>query len=308
MSWLLFLFFAQGENSKTLAWDSTSMTLIDIHGMESPTALLRVGDRWIAGADLDEAFTGVYSLVLKNQVYQAQLLKYLPQLDIEELAYTPQTGWLRVISARRFSAQPSDWVGQFLELEPRQLKLTDVAMVGISCLCFDESMRCGLTAAFPLNENTWVAVKKRDPATVYLLERRGKAWFQKVSATLTYQRRFITVTAVRRVDSQLLFLVKDRWLLGGLPLTKLSGEVGGELGLTTVFDFRQIEKKLPLAQRTNAMTGMAESFDIDERGVLHIILNNRGIRFLGLAGATPTVKPKVAVFQPLRVPLPLGEQ
>lgn len=293
-----------GLQTSLPVWELEGASVLDIDGMESPTALIYMEGRWFAGADLDEGFAGVYSLNRKPDGFDAKLLKYLPQMDVEDLAYNPKTRQLRVISARRFSAKPSDWVGQFLELEPGQMRLAEVEVLGIPALCFNESMRCGLIGAMPIDDKRWVGVKKQDPSTLYLLEKRGSSWFQAATATLTYERRFVTVTCLRRWGNYFLFLVKDKWLVASLPIASLEGELEGELKLETLFDFREITKRLRPTDREWVWTGMAESFDIDDEGSLFVVINNRGASFTSFKGITPTSKPKVVIFNSGKLKVP----
>ena len=288
-------------------WQETPTQWVDLHGMESPTSLLFVEGRLLATGDLDEAFAGVYVLNRRKDGFHAQLLKYLPQMDVEDLGYQADSGQLRVISARRFSAEPDDWVGQFMALEPGQLRLAAVAVLDIPPLCFNKSMRCGLVAAFPLDETSWVAVKKQDPSTLYLFDKRGSTWYRRASASLTYKRRFISVTAVRKRGSALLFLVKDQWLIGSLSLEVLRGELPGEVRLESVFAFDHLKEDLRTSDRNLEATGMAEGFDIDASGHLYIALNNRSKPFLGVAGATPSAKPKIVIYPPQKNKSPFSK-
>jgi len=296
----ILLSIISGQETVLPMWDLEGSRILDIDGMESPTALIFLNGQWFAGADLDEGFSGLYSLAMKPERVESKLVKYLPQFDIEDLAYNPETRQIRVVSSRRFSPEPKDWVGQFLELEPKQMRLAEVEILGISCLCFDESMRCGLVAAMPIDKTRWVGVKKKDPSTLYVLENRDGRWVQDASATLTYQRRFITVTCMRRWGSNLLFLVKDKWLVASLPLSRLDGELEGELRLEALFEFKDITKRLRPTAREWLWTGMAESFDIDDAGSLYVVLNNRNATFMNAAGIVPSTKPKIVVFRAKR--------
>lgn len=299
MAWLLYLFITATQ-PQSLAWQQEHVALVDVLGMDSPTALLFTDGRLLAGGDLAEAFAGVYVLVRKKEGFQAQLLKYLPQMDLEDLSFEKATRNLGVISARRFSDKPHDWVGQFMAFEPRQLRVVESLSIELSPLCFDQSMRCGMVAAFPLDETTWIAVKKKDPSTLYIFDRTDEAWNMRTSSPLTYKRRFVTISAVRQHGAQLLFMVRNQWLIGSLPIKQLQGEIPGELRLEEVFNFAYLKQELRTKNRRLGTEGMAESFDIDSQGNLYVLLNNRSEPFLGVSGKIPKPTPKVVIYAPAK--------
>lgn len=299
MSTLLWLFFLSLPlSSNTQPWQLEKVTLANLHGMESPTGLQWFNGRMAACADLDEAFPGIYVLKKQTDGFHAQLLKYLPQLDVEDLHVESGSGNLRVIAGRRFSHEEEDWTAQVISLEPRQLRLAEALSFDITPNCFDKSMRCGLVGMVAIDDSTWVAIKKSDVATLVLLEKRNDRWYQKMSASLTLNRRFVTISAVKVWQSKLLFLIKDQWQLAMTPIEGLKTNESGEIRLQTVFDFEAIKPTLNLLDQSLAFKGLAEGFEIDKAGKLWVVLNNRGKEFRGKRGESSSRLPKLVIFEP----------
>lgn len=301
MCWYFVLFLLGQLPSSLPRWDVDSVQALNIFGLESPTGILRTGGGWFAVSGLEEAFPGVYSLTQDGNGFHAQLLKYLPQMDVEDLGLEPGSDSLRIISGRKFSPESVDWIGQSLVLEPSQFRIVENTPLAVSPECFDQSMRCGLVALEPLSDTVLMAVKKKDVSTLYLFEKRNTSWYQKSASSLTLNRKFVSISAVRRKDHLLYFLVKDKWLLASLPVEALSQEVEAELRLETQFDFGAIQKKWMVLDTALAFEGMAESFDFDGQGNLILLLNNRGKKFQGAPGQAPLPLPKLLRFQQLTV-------
>lgn len=301
MIWYFVLFLAGQLPSSLPHWDVESVQALDLFGMESPTGVLRTEAGWLAVSGLEEAFPGIYALTQQEDGFHAQLLKYLPQMDVEDLAMGSGSDSLRIISSRKFSPDPADWTGQTIAFEPTQLQISEKTALTVSPKCFDQSMHCGLVAVELLSESVLVAVKKKDVSTLYIFEKRNSGWFLKSESSLTLNRRFVTISAVRRKNELLYFLVKDKWLLASLPITALNQEVDGELRLEPQFDFGAIQKMWALSDISLAFEGLAEGFDFDRHGNLVILLNNRGKKFQGAPGQAPSPLPKLLRFLQLKV-------
>lgn len=280
------------------AYDVNRVTTHRIHRLESPTSILATNDTLYAVADIEDPRPGLYRLDLtKGLGYEASLLRIVPRQDLNGLSKFGKDQ-LVLTSSREFSSDPKQWVGHWITLDHERYLLQDQDASPISCVCIDKKHHCGMIGSIWLDEDRVLAVTGQQPARLIILKRQSRVtWVTEHSWRLRYIRRSVVISDVKLINDQLVFLIKNRWVLASLPLKRINDMSGRNLELNPAFDFSAIK---PLSKITGVRPfnkGLAEGFTIDSAGRLMIVLNNRGYAFRGKR-ELHLDRPRLLVFEP----------
>ena len=285
--------------SSTGFWDRLDperYQVFSLEGIDSPTSLLYLGDRFYVGADLMEPRPGIYRLLApRDGRIRGVLTAYLPQQAVESIFQGP-AGSLRVVSSRWFTPRKEDWGNQLLTLEPTRFQQVERVAVGIGNRCRDGTFGCGLTGMIPLEGETWLGVTRAGPAELSLLVLQEGVWQPIRTLPIKVNHKYATVSELKRRGDELLFLLQDRRMIAGISRTELLNARGTSVSLTPLFEFPLLKRQFRISNAALGYRGLAEGFEFDPQGNLYLLLNNRGYSFTKKPEAVPETRPLLLRF------------
>jgi len=297
------LIFCSGPDLSRL--DRTQFEIHELNNSFSPTALLFKGESCYLAADLLEPQPGIYLLARQKQGgFNAGLVQFLPQQAIEGLSLD-SNGLFCVASNRMFSPFDHDWANQLTLVDMGTRQVVERAFIDTPNTCPDGTVDCGIVGAWPRPDGTWIAVTKQGLPSLLLLVRERMAGDRpgfKVARRLQlkWSRKYPVITDFQIRDDQLIFLLRDRWLLATANLASLQDPTTTTLDLETAFDFSSIKPLMALVNTRLSFGGIAEGFDFDAAGNLYILCNNRGFAFRNATGEVGVIKPRLVIFAPVK--------
>ena len=298
MVWLLlgWLWLAAEPPTSFSALAADRFEVFRFENLESPTSLLFIRGEMYAGADLMEAHPGFYRIYPERAGFRTGLVRALPQQSVDGLILGGD-GAVWVASGRKFGALEAEWVGQALFLEAVQYQHVETVILDLPNTCPDGTADCGLVGIYPVSADRWLAVTRRSPTMLHLLERQKDGWVKIHAAILRLDRKIPSVSEMKVIDGHLVFLLQDQWLLAGVDLSEAVENRSWKLALEPFFDFSGLKKEFTLENPRVVYQGLPEGFDLDPEGNLWVALNNRGFVFRSSPDGVLDNKPKLLLFR-----------
>ena len=277
---LLMLLGAQPGKAPLEGLSPDRFSVHEIHGVEAPTGILCHEGAWYLTAGLPESRPGLFRLLREtNGRFVAKLAFPAMQLDLSALFQAPGQGNIGLISARTFSSEESDWLGTYSVLNLETMTPHHQWTLQINPQCYNGTYECGLSSVVHLDDNRILAFRTADPARVTLLTKLNGQWQPLQQVTLVIDRKYVKVAEARRFGDRILLLLQRRWMLVEFDIAAFNDAELARLELTKRFDFSALKKKIVSADLRTRYEGLAEGFEIDDRGNLLVVLNNNGFPY-----------------------------
>jgi len=248
--------------------------ILNLKGVVSPTGVLVQGHHIYLTADLLESRPGLFLLDRRDPEEVARRITTWTLTDVQDLSIYQES--LLISASRVLKGEAADWSSEFFSYHLERHQLGARNKLPAVILCPDLRPECGISCVIQLGADRILALRPQEPPRLIQYWKVQGQW-QQVSARSLYLRgRPPAISSMRREGEQLLFLIRNRWLLTVVDLVDTVETGTLKLPLKRFFDLSFLRDRLVVDSNIKVADGLAEGVDIDEQGDLWVVINNRG--------------------------------